>query len=77
MALLGLGPRVLLCVLSQLFFQPGAVPEIPLAMRAAKRAKRQRLLSIAGVGRISDTGLEAVLAAIRKEPELLDDNGNR
>ena len=86
MALLGLGPRMLLVAVSQLLFQAGAVAEFPLGavaefplgMRpAATRAKRQRLISVAGLGGISDTALVTVLAAVREEPELLDDNVNR
>ena len=40
-------------------------------MRAAKRS---RLLSVAGVGSVSDRGLQAILEAVRREPRLLEDN---
>ena len=40
-------------------------------MRAAKRS---RLLSVAGVGRVSDKGLQEILEAVRLEPSLLEDN---
>ena len=40
-------------------------------MRAAKRS---RLLSVAGVGRVSDKGLQEILEAVRLEPRLLEDN---
>ena len=40
-------------------------------MRAAKRS---RLLSVAGVGRVSDKGLQEILEAVRREPSLLEDN---
>jgi hypothetical protein len=40
-------------------------------MRAAKRS---RLLSVAGVGKVSDRGLQEMLAAVRREPQLLEDN---
>ena len=82
MALLGLGPRMLLCALSQLIFQTGAVAEyrlgavaeIPLRMRKGKiQAKRQRLQAVAGLGGISDSSLAKVLAAVRLLPELLTD----
>jgi hypothetical protein len=86
MALLGLGPRMLLVAVSQLLFQAGAVAEFPLGAvaefplgmpRAKTRAKRQRLLSVAGLGGISDTALVTVLAAVREEPELLTDATDR
>ena len=82
MALLGLGPHMLLCALSQLIFQTGAVAEyrlgavaeIPLRMRKGKiQAKRQRLQAVAGLGGISDSSLAKVLAAVRSLPELLTD----
>ena len=86
MALLGLGPRMLLCALSQLLFQTGAVAEyrlgavaeIPLGMRKGQiQAKRQRLQAVAGLGGISDRALVKVLAAVREEPELLTDGTSR
>ena len=82
MALLGLGPRMLVFVLSQLLFQTGAVAEyplgpvaeLPLGMRRARtQAKRQRLLSVAGLGGISDRALVKLLAAVREQPEIVTD----
>ena len=89
MALLGLGPRTLLCVLSLLLFQTdavaeiplGAVAEIPLGMRRcssqATQAKRRRLQALAGITGMSDRTLVKVLAAVREEPELLTDHTSR
>ena len=73
MALLGVGPRLLLCALCQLLFEAGgqaeyplgALAELPLAMRRGTEAKRRRLAAIAGLGGISDTALVKV-----SEPEL-------
>ena len=82
MALLGLGPRMLLCALSQLIFQTGAVAEyrlgavaeIPLGMRKDQiQVKRRRLQALAGLGGISDSSLTKVLEAVRLLPELLTD----
>ena len=89
MALLGLGPRTLLSVLSLLLFQTdavaeiplGAVAEIPLGMRRcasqATQAKRRRLQALAGLTRMSDSTLVQVLAAVREDPELLTDHTSR
>ena len=78
MAYLGRGAPAIACVLLLVCFHAGAVAaaeiplevatEIPLGMHAANKAKRERLLSLVGVGRISDRSLEKVLAAVREDP---------
>ena len=84
MALLGLGPRMLVFALSQLLFQAvavaeyplGPVAESPLGMRRPQsrmQAKRQRVQSLAGLGGISDRALVKVLAAVREQPEIVTD----
>ena len=77
MACLGRGVLAIVCVLPLLLLHAGVVAaaeiplevvaEIPLGMHAANKAKRQRLLSRVGVGRISDRSLEKVLAAVRED----------
>ena len=72
MALLGLGPRMLVFALSQLLFQAVAVGEYPLGLQAEyplgplaesplrmrrTQAKRRRLQALAGLGGISDRAL--------------------
>ena len=82
MALLGLGPRMLLCALSLMHLQAGTAAVHPLGpateqplgpLRDRRQGKRKRILSLAGIGGISDRALVKVLAAVREEPELLTD----
>ena len=87
MACLGRGALAIVCVLPLLLLHAGVVAaaelplevaaELPLGMHAANKAKRQRLLSLVGVGRISDRSLEKVLAAVREDPGIGSTNVSR
>ena len=82
MALLGLGPRMLLCALSLMHLQAGTAAEHPLGpateqplgpLRDRRQGKRKRILSLAGIGGISDRALVKVLEAVREDPNIIAD----
>ena len=87
MACLGRGALAIVWFLPAFLLHAGAVAaaeipleaaaEIPLGMHAANKETRQRLLSLVGVGRISDSSLENVVAAVREDPGLCNSNVSR
>lgn len=87
MACLGRGALAIVWILPLFLLHAGVVAaaelplevaaELPLGMHAANKAKRQRLLSLVGVGRISDRSLVKVLAAVRADPGLCNNNVSR